>query len=120
VNRQKTERASMKVLTQVASVSLLVALSGGPAFAKERILVLTDIEGPVSSPEGPGRKEHILEVIDCYAKDYANLKTDSDHCPTLDAVRALSKQGAVDRPGFAGVGQNAEGVWRGRVRISGS
>ncbi len=33
-----------------------------------------DIEGLVSSPYGPGRKEHILEVIDQYARDYPNLK----------------------------------------------
>lgn len=37
-----------------------------------------DIEGLVSSPYGPGRKKHILEVINCYEKDYANLKTYSD------------------------------------------
>ena len=43
-----------------------------------------DIEGLISSPYGPGRKEHILEVIDCYANDYANLKTYSDQYPTPD------------------------------------
>ena len=45
-----------------------------------------DIEGLVSSPYGPGRKEHILEVIDCYEKDYANLKTYSDKYPPPDCV----------------------------------
>ena len=34
-----------------------------------------DLEGLISSPYGPGRKEHILQVIDCYARDYANLRT---------------------------------------------
>src|SRR4051812_15984600 len=34
-----------------------------------------DLEGIVSSPYGPGRKEHILEVIEQYEKDYAHLKT---------------------------------------------
>ena len=45
-----------------------------------------DIEGLVSSAAiGPGRKKHILEVIDCYEKDYANLKTYSDMYPAPGA-----------------------------------
>ena len=31
-----------------------------------------DLEGLISSPFGPGRKEHILQVIDCYERDYPN------------------------------------------------
>jgi hypothetical protein len=31
-----------------------------------------DIEGLISSPYGPGRREHILEVTDRYAADYSN------------------------------------------------
>ena len=54
---------------------------------------LFDVEGLVSSPYGPGRKEDILKVIDCYAKDYANLKTYSDTYPTPDALRAITRQG---------------------------
>src|SRR4026207_442338 len=34
-----------------------------------------DVEGLISSPYGPGRREHILGVIDRYAADYPNLKT---------------------------------------------
>ena len=34
-----------------------------------------EIEGLISSPFGPGRKQHILQVLDCYERDYANLKT---------------------------------------------
>ncbi len=68
-----------------------------------------DIEGLVSSPYGPGRKEHILQVIDLYAKDYANLKTYSAHYPTPDALRAITKQGVFDSPGPAGVGTATEG-----------
>jgi len=41
-----------------------------------------DVEGLISSPYGPGRKEHILEVIDCYEKDYKNLRTYFDKYPT--------------------------------------
>lgn len=52
-----------------------------------------DIDGLVSSPYGPGRKERILKVIDCYANDYANLKTYSTQYPTPDALRAITKQG---------------------------
>ena len=34
-----------------------------------------DVEGLISSPYGPGRREHILQVIDKYAADYPNLRT---------------------------------------------
>jgi len=68
-----------------------------------------DIEGLVSSPYGPGRKEHILEVIDCYEKDYANLKTYSDQYPTPDALRAITKQGETERAPYAGVRRSTQG-----------
>lgn len=41
-----------------------------------------EIEGLVSSPYGPGRKEHLWEVIECYARDYPNLKTHSPRYPS--------------------------------------
>jgi hypothetical protein len=68
-----------------------------------------DIEGLVSSPFGPGRKEHILQVIDHYARDYANLKTHSEEYPSPDALRAMTKEGALDSPGPNGVGVATEG-----------
>ena len=68
-----------------------------------------DIEGLVSSPYGPGRKEHILEVIDCYEKDYANLKTYSGKYPPPDALRALTKQGETEVAPYAGVRRATEG-----------
>src|SRR5512133_1276278 len=40
-----------------------------------------DLEGLVSSPFGPGRREHILEVIERYEQDYPNLRTYSDRYP---------------------------------------
>jgi hypothetical protein len=55
-----------------------------------------DIEGLISSPYGPGRREHILQVIDRYATDYPNLKTYSDRYPSPDALRLVTKQGALD------------------------
>jgi len=68
-----------------------------------------DIEGLISSPYGPGRKKHILEVIDCYAKDYANLKTYSDKYPPPDVLRAITKQGETERAPYAGVRRSTEG-----------
>ncbi|MDT8301672.1 MAG: DUF1593 domain-containing protein [Sedimentisphaerales bacterium] len=68
-----------------------------------------DIEGLVSSPYGPGRKKDILKVINCYAKDYPNLKTYSDRYPTPDALRAITKQGGTEMAPYCGVRQSTEG-----------
>jgi len=68
-----------------------------------------DLEGLVSSPYGPGRKKHILQVIDCYEKDYANLKTYCDKYPTPDSLRALAKQGETEAAPYAGVRRSTEG-----------
>jgi len=68
-----------------------------------------DIEGIVSSPWGKGRKEHIIEVIDLYERDYPNLKTYSDRYPTSDALRAVVKQGAVETSPEAGFATSTEG-----------
>jgi hypothetical protein len=68
-----------------------------------------DIEGIISSPFGQGLKEDILSVIDCYEKDYANLKTYSDQYPTPDALRAITKQGETEPAPYAGVRRSTEG-----------
>ena len=68
-----------------------------------------DIEGLVSSPYGPGRKEHILQVIRLYERDYACLRTYSDTYPTADALRAVTKQGALESAGYEGYGLSTEG-----------
>ena len=69
-----------------------------------------DIEGLVSSGAiGAGRKKNILEVIDCYEKDYANLKTYSDKYPTPDALRAITKQGETVTVPYAGVQHSTAG-----------
>jgi hypothetical protein len=68
-----------------------------------------DIEGLISSPYGPGRREHVLQVIDCYARDYANLKTYSDTYPTPDALRTMTKQGEIEVAPYAGVRRATEG-----------
>ncbi len=55
-----------------------------------------DIEGLVSSPPGPGRKEHILEVIDVYERDFASLRTHSDRYPHPEELRAITWQGETE------------------------
>lgn len=69
-----------------------------------------DVEGLVSSPYGPGRKAHILEVIARYEQDYPNLRSHSTRYPTPAALRAITKEGALDAAGGgAGFAQPTEG-----------
>ena len=68
-----------------------------------------DLEGLVSSPYGPGRKQDILEAINAYAQDHARLISYSDKYPSPEALRAMTKQGVLDSPGPAGVGARTEG-----------
>jgi hypothetical protein len=68
-----------------------------------------DVEGLISSPYGPGRREHIVQVIDRYAVDYANLKTHSDRYPPPDELRRVAKEGALDPAGSSGLGRPTEG-----------
>ena len=68
-----------------------------------------EIEGLISSPYGPGRKEHILKVIDVYARDYPNLSSYSDRYPPAEQLRSITRQGAVESAGLGGVGRPSEG-----------
>ena len=68
-----------------------------------------DVEGIISSPYGPGRREHILQVIDRYAADYPTLKRHADRYPDPDALRRVTKQGAIDTATGSGVRQRTEG-----------
>jgi hypothetical protein len=68
-----------------------------------------DIEGIISSPYGPGRKEHILRVIDKYEIDYPSLKTYSEKYPAPNYLRSITKQGAIDVAGYAGFNKPTEG-----------
>jgi hypothetical protein len=68
-----------------------------------------EIEGLISSPFGPGRKEHIFQVIDLYEKDYPCLKTHSEKYPTPDYLRSITKQGAIDVAGYNGFDKPTEG-----------
>ncbi len=76
------------------------------------LLVAADrfhLEGIVSSPFGAGRKADILRVIDLYDRDFGNLRTWSPHYPRPEALRSLSKQGALESAGPGGVGTSTEG-----------
>lgn len=68
-----------------------------------------DTEGLISSPPGAGRKEHILETIAAYEKDYAFLVSHASGFPAPDALRAFSKQGAEVPSGADGYGEATEG-----------
>jgi hypothetical protein len=68
-----------------------------------------DLEGIVSSPPGLGRREHILQVIDTYSRDYSNLRTYSSRYPSPEQLRSISKQGAIDAAGAAGFATATEG-----------
>jgi hypothetical protein len=68
-----------------------------------------DLEGLVASPYGQGRKKDILEVIEFYERDYGKLKSHSEKYPTPEALRAITKQGALQSPGATGVGEPTEG-----------
>ncbi|WP_423126870.1 DUF1593 domain-containing protein [Gaoshiqia sp. Z1-71] len=70
---------------------------------------MLDIEGLISSPFGPGRKEHILQVIDQYEKDYLNLARSSHRYPSADSLRRMTKQGATEVAGYSGFDKPTEG-----------
>ena len=68
-----------------------------------------DVEGLIASPPHKGRAKHILEVIDAYEKDYPNLKRHAERYPTPQALRKLTKQGAIDPAPKAGSGTPTDG-----------
>lgn len=68
-----------------------------------------DLEGLISSPFEAGRKQHILDVIDLYERDYSYLRTYSHHYPTPAALRAITKQGETESAPYAGFRQPTEG-----------
>jgi PelA/Pel-15E family pectate lyase len=68
-----------------------------------------EIEGLVASPWGPGRTQDILDVIDVYEQDYHRLLAHSGSYPEPAALRAVTRQGAVDVAPYAGTAQPTEG-----------
>lgn len=70
---------------------------------------LFDTEGLISSPWGDGRKEHILQVIEAYERDYPALFRHSRSYPSPDDLRSITKQGALGRAPLAGYSSPTEG-----------
>jgi hypothetical protein len=70
---------------------------------------LFDTEGLIASPPHGGRKEHILEAIDAYEVDYPKLAAQSARFPNPDALRAITKQGALDPAPAEGYSRPTEG-----------
>ncbi|MGC8792291.1 MAG: DUF1593 domain-containing protein [Bryobacteraceae bacterium] len=68
-----------------------------------------DLEGLISSRYGPRRKEHIFQVIALYEKDYPRLRAHSPRYPSLEALRAIVKQGAIEAAGWQGYASPTEG-----------
>ncbi|MDQ8187653.1 DUF1593 domain-containing protein [Pelagicoccus sp. SDUM812002] len=119
------------------AILFAILLSSPPTFAadsepRHRVIVSTDIggtdfddfqsmvhlllyadeleiEGLISSPYGPGRKEDILSVIDHYETDYPKLRTWSEHYPSPEFLRSITKQGETERAPYAGVRRSTEG-----------
>ncbi|MBX3746124.1 MAG: DUF1593 domain-containing protein [Verrucomicrobiae bacterium] len=70
---------------------------------------LFDTEGLIASPPHGGRKAHLLEVLDAYEADYPRLKQRSERFPAPDALRAVTRQGAVDAAPAAGYSNPTDG-----------
>jgi len=68
-----------------------------------------DLEGLIASPPGKGRAEHVLEVLAAYETDYPHLVAHSVRYPKADALRAVTKQGAVGAARAVGVSGATDG-----------
>lgn len=66
-------------------------------------------EGLISSAFGDGRVSDILHVIDLYEKDYPKLKARAANFPSPEALRAVTKQGAIERAPYKGFAEPSEG-----------
>lgn len=70
---------------------------------------LWDVEGLIASPWGEGRTKDIFEAIDAYEKDHANLASHSADYPSPARLRAVTKQGAIEKAAAPGWGKPSEG-----------
>jgi hypothetical protein len=70
---------------------------------------LFDTEGLISSPPHQGRKEHILEALEAYEKDFPKLRSRSAAFPEPDKLRQVTKQGAIHPAPPAGFSKPTEG-----------
>ncbi|KAA5540876.1 nucleoside hydrolase-like domain-containing protein [Adhaeribacter rhizoryzae] len=123
---------ALNLVLKAIAVLLLVAIYFPTSAAKPRVIVSTDIggtdpddfqslihylmyadkfqtEGLISSPYGEGRKKHILQILDLYEQDYPKLKAHIKDFPSADGLRAVTKQGALDRAPGKGWSKPSEG-----------
>lgn len=70
---------------------------------------LFDTEGLIASPPHAGRAAHIHEAMEAYAQDYPKLVGRSARYPAPDALRAVTKQGAIDAAPAQGWSEPTEG-----------
>lgn len=70
---------------------------------------LFDTEGLISSPFDLGTADDILTVIDAYEQDYPILRTWSEHYPTPEQLRAMTRQGALKGAPYKGWSVPTEG-----------
>ncbi len=112
--------------------TIAVADDGALAGHRHRVLVSTDVGGTdpddyqsmvhllvyadmfdwggfLSSPYGPGRKEHLFECIDAYEKDLPYLQSHSEQYGYYEAVLGSRVEGAIDEPNLSGLGETTEG-----------
>jgi hypothetical protein len=103
-----------------------------PAQAQHRVIISTDIggtddddfqsmihylmyadqfhtEGLISSAFGDGRVADIHHILNLYEQDYPALKAQVATFPHPDELRAVTKQGAIDRAPFQGFSTPTEG-----------
>jgi len=125
------EKPMQAVLLTMVGVLICMAATAAPADSRPRVIVSTDvggtdfddyqsvvhflvyadrfdIEGILSSPFDRGNASEILKVINCYERDYPNLKTYSDKYPPPDALRALTKQGETNVTDLRGYSRPTE------------
>lgn len=70
---------------------------------------LFKIEGLISSPYGPGRKEHFIEMVDVYEQDLENLRRHAPKMPEPRYLKEVCKQGAITGAPFKGYQYSTEG-----------
>lgn len=70
---------------------------------------LFDIEGLISSPPYEGRVKDIIKVIDVYEQDYPKLKNISTSYPSVNQLKNIVKQGALEPAPAKGYSKSTPG-----------
>lgn len=113
-------------------LTLVFIYFSSPIHAQQRIIISTDIggtddddfqsmihylmyadqfrtEGLISSAFGDERVSNIFHILNFYEKDYPKLKTGSEKFPHPDELRAVTKQGAIERAPLQGFRRPSKG-----------